>query len=388
MIVQMMNGSVHESEAALQGYLSFFHLFLALVSKHPELQEEVDGRVAAFLQAERGRNKRACPNLGEFMACLACSSYSWKQVGVAVLGEVFDRNVKWVVMQFPELVDLRQLQQKEDELAAAASAPAAPPPAPAIAEVPVAGLSKAQRRRLRSKKADAWAKILRPVAAAAPAKRKRKGKDESEAARANKLDRGRLPKTWQATQVSCRLIMFHVLFLRMFRLAPARPTSDEAGDEAEGSEGGEMVNVSIAAALQTLNRSYGRATHTLSRQFQRGVKRILAVNDWEGFFQRGVLLPDPGCDFLCLWLQRAALNSARKRYHNPDAIKQVLLEAKQAKRKEREEARRRADPMSFFDEEERVALEGGDMSDFMLGDRGYHSWQPKAESIGKRNDKY
>jgi len=162
MIVEIMKGKMHESEVALQGYLSFYHLFLAFVLKYPELQKEIDERVRVFLESERGRMKRVCPNLGEWLACLACSScYSWKQVAVSVLTEVFDRNVKWTVMEFPELVNLRELQDEEaqeaaEEVVQEEEPEPTPVVKPEIASAPSTGLSKSARRRLREKKGDAW----------------------------------------------------------------------------------------------------------------------------------------------------------------------------------------------------------------------------------------
>lgn len=233
MIVEIMKGKTHESEVALQGYLSFYHLFLAFVLKYPELQQEIDERVRIFLESEKGRMKRVCPNLGEWLACLACSScYSWKQVAVSVLTEVFDRNVKWTVMEFPELVNLREIQDEEAQEAAEEVVQEEPEPtpiiAPKIADLPSAGLSKSARRRLREKKGDAW-----EVAIKATQPRQQMTMHVAEAepdVLGIKLDRGRLPKTWKVTLTSSRLVMFHVLFLRMFRLAPTNGKSDNDED--------------------------------------------------------------------------------------------------------------------------------------------------------------
>jgi len=103
MVVRMMEGDLYESILAIQGYLSFYHLFLAFTQKYPELVEAIDSRISTFLKNEQGRIKRNCPNLGEWLPLLACSSYSWSDVAQIFIREVFDRNVKWVVIQFPEL---------------------------------------------------------------------------------------------------------------------------------------------------------------------------------------------------------------------------------------------------------------------------------------------
>jgi predicted RNA-binding protein with RPS1 domain len=365
MIVEMMKGSLFESELALQGYLTFYHLFLALVLKYPELQREIDRRVESFLGSEEGRKKRECPNLGEFLACLACSSYSWKQVAVAVLTEVFDRNVKWVILSHPELVNMRELQKLQD----AQEQPPPPPPPPTpppIAAAPSAGLSSSARRRLRHKKMEAWAALTTPVPGkqegSARNKTHKKGITEKDVSGA-KLDRGRLPKTWKATGVSCRLVMFHVLFLRMFRLKPADQNlrrDEGTGDQgqADEDEDREVEVVSVAKTKAMLDRTYGRATHVMTRRFQTGVKIILRVPDWAQFFRR-CLLPVPEPFFLCRWLQRSALNSARKRYHSPDAVKEALEAARFARRQASLEKKRLANPLALFDEEEKAALGEG-----------------------------
>lgn len=358
MIVQIMKGSLFESELALQGYLTFYHLFLAFIVKYPELQTEIDNRVKNFLASEQGRRKRQCPNLGEWLACLAGSSYSWKQVGVAVLSEVFDRNVKWVIMGFPELVNMRELEEAEKKVEEqeqeATKVPAFVPP---IATTSVAGLSKSARRRLRQKKGAAWAELRTP-GADEDKKTGAKPKVQEEDPTGAQLDRGRLPKTWKTTSVSCRLVMFHVLFLRMFRL---RPT--EQNEEEDEEETADVQLVSVQKAKQQLDRSFGRATHLLTRRFQIGVKSIIATPDWDGFFDR-CLLPKPEPAFLCRWLQRAALNSARKRYHNPEAVNKLLADQKKAKKDERDAAKQAADPFSHFDDDERAALDDDFFDDY------------------------
>jgi len=353
MIVEIMKGKTHESEVALQGYLSFYHLFLAFTIKYPELQKEIDNRVKLFLESERGRMKRVCPNLGEWLACLACSSYSWKQVAVAAITEVFDRNVKWTVMEYPELVNLRELQDMEalEEEKEEVAAPVAPLKPPEIAATPVAGLSKSARRRLREKKGAAWEAAIET---SKPAQQvKVHVQPEEPDPQGLKLDRGRLPKTWKVTQVSSRLVMFHVLFLRMFRLAPSSGKSEDDEDM-------EVSLLSIDQTKRKLDQSYGRATHRITQVFQRSVKRILDTPDWDGFFTR-CLLPVPDPHFLCRWLQRAALNSARKRYHDADAVNKALDEVKAANKAKRDAAKAALDPLAHFDEDEKAALGKGFM---------------------------
>jgi len=83
------------SERALLGYCSFHHMLLYFVKKYPEIQDKVNKQVEAFMNSESARSKNVVPNMGEFLATLSISSYSWGQVAKTVLEEIFERNVLW-----------------------------------------------------------------------------------------------------------------------------------------------------------------------------------------------------------------------------------------------------------------------------------------------------
>lgn len=96
MVVKTMQGQLHESIAALEGYVLFYHMLLAFAEAMPEIRQIVDKRIAKFLRNEWGRSKDNVPNLGEFIACLAISDkYTWEDVREAYILESFDRQVKW-----------------------------------------------------------------------------------------------------------------------------------------------------------------------------------------------------------------------------------------------------------------------------------------------------
>jgi len=143
------------------------------------------------------------------------------------------------------------------------------------------------------------------------------GKKYEEAQQYAKLDRGRLPKTWKATIVSNKLVMFHVMFLRIFR-------QDQQGND---------VTANLAKAK--LDRSFGRSTHRMQEQFQKKIKEVKAVQDWTQYF-RVMGIPPPTLNYLCEWLQQASINSANKRYHNAQAVREVLEKKREEARKEKE----------------------------------------------------
>jgi len=96
MVVKTMEGQLHESIAALEGYVLFYHMLLAFAEAMPEIRKIVDERIAGFIHNEWGRSKDNVPNLGEFIACLAISNkYTWEDVREAYILESFDRQVRW-----------------------------------------------------------------------------------------------------------------------------------------------------------------------------------------------------------------------------------------------------------------------------------------------------
>ena len=109
MVVGVMKGDVHASTACLEGYTAFLHLLLAFAERYPQLAAAADAKLAAFAPggSSRRRGKRDVPSLGELLPLLAMSSrYRWEDVAHALLLEAFDRNAKWALAAFPELVDV------------------------------------------------------------------------------------------------------------------------------------------------------------------------------------------------------------------------------------------------------------------------------------------
>jgi len=102
--VQLMNGGLWTSTKALEGYMAFHHLFLALAREFPALGSAAAARAGAFRAREAARAKHATPNLGEFLCVLAVTEVSWEEIAIPLLEEAFDRNVLWVLKAYPALV--------------------------------------------------------------------------------------------------------------------------------------------------------------------------------------------------------------------------------------------------------------------------------------------
>jgi len=106
-VVLLMKGELWASQKALRGYMAFHHLLLAICREKPETQAELERRIESFLSQESERLKSKVPNLGEFICLLSASErYSWDCVAALLLGEVFDRNVLWLVKMHPHLGNL------------------------------------------------------------------------------------------------------------------------------------------------------------------------------------------------------------------------------------------------------------------------------------------
>jgi hypothetical protein len=92
-----------QSERALIGYCSFHHLLLSFGQRYPKLARAADDRVANFIRYPTQRLKKMTPDLGEFLVSLSISSYSWLDVAIPLLRELFNRDVRWVIDKYPEL---------------------------------------------------------------------------------------------------------------------------------------------------------------------------------------------------------------------------------------------------------------------------------------------
>ncbi len=59
MVVNVMNGSLHASIVALEGYCSFHRLLLLFVQKYPSLQKLIDDRALAFVRYAPQKKKKS-----------------------------------------------------------------------------------------------------------------------------------------------------------------------------------------------------------------------------------------------------------------------------------------------------------------------------------------
>lgn len=81
------------SDSCLGSFCCVHRLFFEVVQRH-RLQELVDSRICGFVNSGQNRIKAKCPSLGAFINLLCVSDkYTWRDVGRALIGEAFDRQV-------------------------------------------------------------------------------------------------------------------------------------------------------------------------------------------------------------------------------------------------------------------------------------------------------
>lgn len=91
----MLQGDLHASIRALDGYATFCQTLLAVMRWYPAVRAEVDRRIESFMEGQHRRNKYLVPALGEWLPLLVFSDrYSWRDVAHEYLRENFDRNAK------------------------------------------------------------------------------------------------------------------------------------------------------------------------------------------------------------------------------------------------------------------------------------------------------
>eukprot|EP01092_Planopodium_desertum_P005917 TRINITY_DN243_c0_g1_i5.p1 TRINITY_DN243_c0_g1~~TRINITY_DN243_c0_g1_i5.p1 ORF type:complete len:596 (+),score=162.26 TRINITY_DN243_c0_g1_i5:1229-3016(+) len=109
------------------------------------------------------------------------------------------------------------------------------------------------------------------------------------------IDKYRLLKTFEANQVSLKLLMFHVYFLNII----AKPKGQ-----------------SVHEVRRVYDSLYGRPTQKMKRALQTATKEFQMVQTWVEFFARIDFPNPPSPEKLTRWLRDSVFNSSRKRYHN------------------------------------------------------------------------
>lgn len=107
----------------------------------------------------------------------------------------------------------------------------------------------------------------------------------------------RLKYSFLGCQISLKLCMFHVLFLRLFRYS---------------IRSGKLQT--IEETKIKLDKLYGRPTYNMREILQKHVKRIKNIKTWKQFFN-GIGIKCPSNNELYQWLLQSIKNSQLKGYH-------------------------------------------------------------------------
>lgn len=104
LILQVVKGKAHASVKAVDGYVAFHRLFIALVDQFPELRVEIKKKVDAFIASPEHRTKAHVPNLGEFLCMISViEDVDLSAVVEAYMGEMLVRDVRWLLTNQPHL---------------------------------------------------------------------------------------------------------------------------------------------------------------------------------------------------------------------------------------------------------------------------------------------
>ena len=313
-IVIFMNGSIHESINALSAYTQIYRLLIAFCAKYPQIRADADQCIYNFIKYPDQRIKKVIPSIGEIIPLLSISTFTWNQMSFALLSEIFDRNVKWVLMQYPELGKMNELKETNIKQIFNMS----DPNSPAEIEKEIGKRRKLMTHMYQKLNRDDYKKYMQGITDLQNKLNPKKKSDtvitdsdpdpnseEKELSVSNtetnmicwtEIDRARFPKTFKANQVSLKLVMFHVYFLHSFR-----PLGFNSAYR-------------LFSIANFLDQSFGRASPQIETDFQNQVKAIKSVDTFKVFFKM-IDIPKPSNPYLLRWFRQSVINSLIKRYH-------------------------------------------------------------------------
>jgi hypothetical protein len=305
-----MKDDMHESINALSAYIQIYRLLIAFCEKYPQIRQDVDNKLYEVIRNPDLISKKNIPSIGEMFPLVGMSTFTWNDLALPLLTEIFDRNVKWLLAKYPELGKINELKEKNVtkiiELNNVDSEKE-------IIKLRRSLLTKYQE--LSSADYIVYKKSVDDIISGKSTSSTIHITDKS-SIDWKMIDRSRLPKTFEANQVSIKLIMFHVYFLNIFR----------------------PINISANHALRSIteiiDRSYGRVSVQLENDFQNQVKFIKDIDNFDKFFKY-ISIPKPSNEYLLRWLRQSVLNSLRKRYHYIVTKKKVTTDDKQQKNKKK-----------------------------------------------------
>ncbi|XWV25558.1 ubiquitin-conjugating enzyme [Tupanvirus deep ocean] len=96
-VVNILNGKMHESKAAIEGYVHFLRLLMEFITRFPVLQQKINITIENFVKNRAQRNKSKVPDIGEFIITLFLSKYKYDNIKKELLEEYFARQIFWLL---------------------------------------------------------------------------------------------------------------------------------------------------------------------------------------------------------------------------------------------------------------------------------------------------
>lgn len=97
----------YSSIKGLRMFLMFHRVFLFLLDHHPNVKQEIETKIADFIQSEEKRHKNFTPDIGILMALLSVSErHSFESIKQPLLMESLDRKVLWTSKKVPQLLQI------------------------------------------------------------------------------------------------------------------------------------------------------------------------------------------------------------------------------------------------------------------------------------------
>lgn len=111
--VQLFNGELFESKHAIEAYCHFLRLLMHFIDIYPDLANRIDSTIENFTKNLGNRNKRAVPDIGEFLIQIALSKkYQFSQIKDYVYEEYFARQIFWI-QRAGTIPNLLEIQTKD-----------------------------------------------------------------------------------------------------------------------------------------------------------------------------------------------------------------------------------------------------------------------------------
>ncbi len=95
-VVNILDNKLHESKAAIEGYVHFLRLLIEFIDRYPVLKNIINTKIKNFTINRTDRNKLVVPDIGEFIITLFLSDYKYENVKQQLLEEYIARQIYWM----------------------------------------------------------------------------------------------------------------------------------------------------------------------------------------------------------------------------------------------------------------------------------------------------